>query len=87
MNAKRAIGFKSAIRFIAYAALFLTFFSYAETFYRAYVNDYEAIVHINDFGEARWELAWITLSIPCVLYLFAEKLWETEFARRIRGKR
>ena len=73
---------KRAVRFIAYATLFLTFFTYAETFYRAYFNDYEAIVHINDFGEAWWEVIWITLAIPCVLYLFVEKLCEMELAIR-----
>lgn len=78
---------KSVIKFIAYATLFLTFWSYVETFYRAYFfGGYEAIVHINDYGEAQTELLWITLSIPCVLYLFVEKLWNTEFVKRVRKR-
>lgn len=78
---------KIIIRFIAYATLFLTFFSYVETFYRAYFNDYEAIVHINDFGEAGIEFVWITLAIPCVIYLFIEKMRETDFIKNLRIKR
>ena len=80
---------KRAARFIAYATLFLTFFTYAETFYRAYFfggDAYEAIVHINDYGEAWWEVIWITLAIPCVLFLFLEKLWEMDVVRKLRER-
>ena len=79
---------KSVIKFVAYATLFLTFWSYVETFYRAYFfGGYAAIVHINDYGEAFHEVIWITLAIPCVLYLFVEKLWNTKVLKKIRKKK
>lgn len=78
---------KTIIKIIAYVTLFLTFFTYVETFYRAYfVGGYEAIVHINDYGEAFPELIWITLSIPCVLYLFVDKLWNLDRIKKLRKK-
>jgi len=77
---------KRIIKFIAYATLFLTFWSYVETFYRAYFfGRYEAIVHINDYGEAFPEFVWITLSIPCIIYLFIDKLWNSKMINKIKG--
>ena len=76
------------IKIIAWVTLWLTFFSYVETFYRAYFfGNYTAIVHINDYGEAFPEFIWITLSIPCVLYLFIDKLWNLKFFKEIRERK
>ena len=79
---------RSVLKLIAYATLWLTFWSYVETFYRAYFfGGYEAIVHINDYGEAQVEFLWITLSVPCVLYLFVDKLWNAEPLKKLRKRR
>ena len=76
---------KNIIKFVAYATLFLTFWSYVETFYKAYFfGNYEAIVHINDYGEALVEFWWITLSIPCILYLLIDTLWNWKYIKKLR---
>ena len=79
---------RKIMRIVAWVTLWLTFFTYVETFYRAFFfGNYEAIVHINDYGEAFPEFIWITLSIPCVIYLFIEKLLDLKFFKRIKKKK
>ena len=79
---------KPIIRVIGWVTIYLTFVQYAWTFMLAYFSgEYAVAVHINDFGEAHIEFLWLVIGVPCALYLFIEKLWSTEFYKKLREKR
>lgn len=79
---------KDVVRVIGWVTIVLTLLEYARTFMLAYFSgEYAIAVHINDFGEAHVEFLWLVVGVPCAMFVFVEKLWETKFVKKVGRKR
>lgn len=70
---------------LGFAGLFTCTFCMLLTFYIAYFNDYEVLVAINVYNEAKMEFIMFLVLIPCMIYVLS--MFLHTYSERIKGNK
>ena len=54
---------------LGYATIVASLVTMTYIFVNAYHSGYETLVTINDYGEAKIELIWMIIGVPCSIYI------------------